>query len=55
MEQNVKPFFSESIVMLHIKLKGVEHSTIFGLNLHLHPYFVYASSEGPGKTGHLFA
>ena len=42
--------------MLHIKLKGVERSTIFfSLNLHLHPFFVYASSEGPSKTGHLFA
>ena len=24
----------------------------FGLSLHLHPYFVYASSEGAGKSAH---
>ena len=25
----------------------------FGLSLHLHPYFVYASSKGSDKSGHL--
>ena len=25
----------------------------FGLHLHLHPYFVYVSSEGSGESGHL--
>ena len=24
----------------------------FGLSLHLHPYFVYVSSEGPGEPEH---
>ena len=25
----------------------------FGLRLHLHPYFVYASTKGPHKSGHM--
>ena len=25
----------------------------FGLSLHLHPYFVYASTEGSGESVHM--
>ena len=36
------------------KVRQVEATDLtFGLNLHLHPYFVYACSEGPGETARM--
>ena len=33
--------------------EGLEVLLFFGLSLHLHPYFVYVSSDGYGESEHL--
>ena len=33
--------------------RGARSMTFFDLSLHLHPYFVHASSDGYGESAHL--
>ena len=40
----------KSLLLISIPTHPVARGLKFGLSLHLHPYFVYASSEGSGKS-----
>ena len=40
-------------VQHHVQLFSKSRELNVGLSLHLHPYFVNASSEGSGKSAHL--
>ena len=37
----------------HADLFSWTRGLMFGLSLHLHPYFVYVSSEGCGESEHM--
>ena len=37
-------------VNAHADMSNMANGLIFGLSLHLHPYFVHMSSEGSGNT-----
>ena len=37
----------------HSAISSRERSLNFSLSLHLHPYFVYANSEGSGESAHV--
>ena len=41
-------------INLHAGVSSAAGGRIFGMRLHLHPYFVYASMEGFGKHMHIF-
>ena len=38
---------------MHAQLSSGDIYILFGLSLHLIPYFVHASSEGSGETAHM--
>ena len=38
---------------IHADISRVANGLNFGLSLHLHPYFVYASREGTGESAHI--
>ena len=42
-----------SLVNTHADLSSKARGLNFSLNLHLHPYFVYVRSIGPGKSVHV--
>ena len=40
------------LINAHAVVSSGARGLNFGLSLHLHPYFVYASSKGSGKSAH---
>ena len=41
------------LINAHADIFSIARSLNFGLSLHLHPFFVYASSEGFGESAHI--
>ena len=46
-------FSSHMPLKAYADVSGDDKGLIFDLNLNLHPYFVYASSEGRDKSAHM--
>ena len=41
------------LIIAHADVSSRARGQIYGLSLHLYPYFVYASSEGSGESTHM--
>ena len=41
------------LIKIHIGVSSGARGIFFGLSLHLHPYFVYASSKCSGEPVHM--
>ena len=41
------------LIYKHVEVSSRARGLLFGLSLHLYPYFAYASSEDSGESAHI--